>query len=421
MRRARAWLSDLPWADRVAVGLGLVLVPLFGLSGEEAPEGIEPRSFDAGAVLVLAAACLALLARRRWPGTTVLVVTGLTVTWYASGYGNGSINIPVLIAFYNLGTTGDRRRQVGVGALALAIPVFVILVLSDVPSREAFDAVGYPLAALLFGELVRSRRLLLGEYAAKAEAAQRDAEAEAERRVTGERLRIAQDVHDVLAHAISVMTVQAAAGADALDRDPAVARKALADIRTAGKGAMAELRATVAVLRSGGGPGAVATAAPAPRLDRLAELVDGARAQGLDVELTLDAGPGDGRSDGDGLDGLDGVETLVQLAAYRVVQEGLTNVIRHAGAGRAEVRLERRPSELVVTVSDDGRGAGGRAGGEPACFGLRGMRERVESLGGGLRFGPRPAVAAAVADDGDAAGWEVVATLPVGTAGWSAR
>lgn len=418
MRRARAWLSDLSLADRVAAGLGLVLVPVFVLSPDEPPEGIAARSFDAGAVLLLVAAGLALLARRRFPGTTVLVMTALACTWYTSGYANGAINIPTLIAFYNLGTTGDRRRQFGVGALALSVPVVVILAQSDVPPREALDALGYPLAALLFGELVRSRRLLLlAEYAAKAETAERDAEAEADRRVTEERLRIAQDVHDVLAHAVSVMTVQAAAGADTLDRDPEAARKALADIRAAGKGAMAELRTTVAVLR-GGGPGAAAAAAPAPRLDRLAELVDGARAQGLDVELILDL-VDDGDSDGDssGLDGLDGVESLVQLAAYRVVQESLTNVIRHAGAARAVVRLERCPSELVVTVTDDGRGPGGpepSGGGAErgrACFGLRGMRERVESLGGSLHCGRRP----------DARGWQVVATLPVGTRVRSSR
>jgi signal transduction histidine kinase len=419
MRRVRAWLNDLSFTDRVAVGLVLVLIPSFAFPEDEPAAGIDPRSFDAGAVLLLAAAFLALLARKRFPGTTVLVVITLTGTWYLSGYTNGGINIAVLIAFFHLGTTGDRRRQFGVGAVALAMPVIAIALFTDSPVRQSIDAVGYPLAALLFGEIVRSRRLLLDEYAAKARAAELGAEAEAERRVTSERLHIAQDVHDVLAHTVSVMTVQAAAGADALDRkpaDPAAARKALGDIRTAGKDAMAELRATVAVLRgsssggSGGGVGAdQPDLAPAPGLERLPELVDGARAKGLEVELTGDTGVGaDGESEG--------IESLVQLAAYRVVQESLTNVIRHAGASRASVRVEQRPTRLLVRVTDDGAAGSGAAvvapGRAPVGFGLRGMRERVESLGGSLQFGPRPA---------GEAGWEVVATLPVRTRVWTRR
>jgi hypothetical protein len=176
MRRVRAWLNDLSFTDRVAVGLVLVLIPSFAFPEDEPAAGIDPRSFDAGAVLLLAAAFLALLARKRFPGTTVLVVITLTGTWYLSGYTNGGINIAVLIAFFHLGTTGDRRRQFGVGAVALAMPVIAIALFTDSPVRQSIDAVGYPLAALLFGEIVRSRRLLLDEYAAKARAAELGAE-----------------------------------------------------------------------------------------------------------------------------------------------------------------------------------------------------------------------------------------------------
>jgi signal transduction histidine kinase len=386
--RVRTWVGRLTVADRVAVGLGLLVIPLFALSNE--PNGLADRSVDAVAILILGLAGILLLFRRRYPATVVLAATGLGCLWYLRGYTNGVINVAMLVAFYNLGTTGDRRKQIGVGVMALTVPLVSIVAFADVPVTEAVDAVGYPLAAILFGEIVRGRRLLLAEYADKAAAA----EAQTERRVAEERLRIAQDVHDVLAHAVAVMTVQAGVGADALDRDPDAVRDALATIRSAGKDAMAELRATVVGLR-GSEP---ADIAPAPQLDRLAELVDGARAQGLDVDLVAELGPA-GPS----------VEGLVQLTAYRVVQESLTNVIRHAHASQATVRLERQRSQLVVAVSDDGNRPRvplpmylPRA---PVGFGLRGMRERVESLGGALRFGPKP----------NGGGWEVVATLPVRT------
>jgi signal transduction histidine kinase len=395
MEQVRAWVSRLTVADRVAVGLGLLVLPIFALSNE--PTGRPTRHVDGLAVVLLVATTALLLLRRRFPGTITLAVTGLGSLWYIHGYTNGVINAVMLVAFYNLGTTGDRKRQIGVGVVALAIPWLNIALFTDIPLTDGIDAVGYPLAAILFGEIVRSRRLLLAEYAEKAATAEARAATEAERRVAEERLRIARDVHDVLAHAVAVMTVQAGVGADALDRDPDAVGAALATIRTAGKDAMAELRATVAVLR---GSERVGTA-PIPQLDRLPELVDGARAQGLDVDLVAEMGP----------TAQPGVEGLVQLTAYRVVQESLTNVIRHAQASQATVRLERHRAELVVAVTDDGRCP--RRPGWPVPvpvaadgFGLRGMRERVESLGGALRFGPKPG----------GGGWEVVATLPVRSA-----
>lgn len=389
--RARAWVGRLTVADRVAVGLGLLVIPIFALSNESS--GRPTRTVDGVAVAILAAATTLLLLRRRFPGTVVLLVTVLGSCWYMRGYTNSLINAPMLVAFYNLGTTGDRKRQIGIGIVALAIPQVAIAMFSDVPATEAIDAVGYPLAAILFGEIVRSRRLLLAEYADKAATAEARYADESERRVAEERLRIARDVHDVLAHAVAVMTVQAGVGTDNLDRDPDAVRDALATIRGAGKDAMAELRSTVAVLR---GSERVGTA-PVPQLDRLPELVDGARAHGLDVDLVAELGTGSSP----------GVEGLVQLTAYRVVQESLTNVIRHAHASQATVRLERQPAQLVVAVTDDGQRprlpmAVPIA---PVGFGLRGMRERVESLGGALRFGPAPG----------GRGWEVVATLPVRT------
>lgn len=232
--------------------------------------------------------------------------------------------------------------------------------------------------AVLFGDLIRSRHLLVAQYAAEAEQAQRDAE----RRIAEERLRIARDVHDLLAHTVASMTVQAGVAADALDRDQSAVRRALADIRTAGRAAMGEMRATVSLLRSGTEP--LATA-PAPRLAAIPDLVDATRTQGLDVQLILQPPT-------------EPLPELVELTAYRVVQESLTNVVRHADATGVTVSVRTDDHRLVVEVRDDGNPATDA----PPGFGLRGMAERVESLGGRLWHGA----------DGTG-GWTVRAELPV--------
>ncbi len=180
------------------------------------------------------------------------------------------------------------------------------------------------------------------------------------------------------------MTVQAGVGQDELARGSGGAAAALGAIREAGREAMEEIQALVAVLRDGTDP---ASTAPAPRLDRLAELVATTRAAGVDVDLTVDVPPGV-------------VSDVVALTAYRVVQESLTNVARHAGARHATVAVGVEGGTLVVDVHDDGQAAPAAAAN--TGFGLRGMRERVESVGGRLDAGPDPS-----------RGWRVRARIPV--------
>jgi signal transduction histidine kinase len=200
--------------------------------------------------------------------------------------------------------------------------------------------------------------------------------------VVEERLRIARDLHDVLAHTVSVMTVQAGVAAEAVDRDPDAAHRSLTAIRRAGRAAMQEVRATVAVLRTGAGPDGTA---PAPGIEDLAELAAAVRDQGLDVRIEVPLED-------------EAVPEVLGLTVYRVVQEGLTNVVRHAGASSVLVRVVQAGSTLDVEVRDDGSGGDGT----PPGLGLRGMAERVEALGGSLHHGR----------DG-AAGWVVRASLPV--------
>lgn len=328
-----------------------------------------------GAASVLAALAL------RFPATGALGNLVLTLVWYSVGYTSAAIHVPYLVAFYLLGTTGDRRRQFGVGGVAVVGASVAMLVGSDESAVSAASAVGWTLVALVFGELGHSRRALMAEYQARAIHAEAERDREADRRVAETRLEIARDLHDVLAHTVSVMTVQAGVGQDALRRGGDGAEAALRTIRSAGKEAMSEIRALVAVLRSGSDP----LTAPAPRLEHVRDLVDVATAAGLEVDAEID---------------LEGVELsdVVELTAYRIIQEGLTNVVRHASASRVVVRVCVAGPFLRVRVHDDGSLIESRPG---VGFGITGMRERVEALAGTLRAGADPA-----------GGWLVEARLP---------
>jgi signal transduction histidine kinase len=366
-------------ADRVALGLAAVVVVLAAASTDDPEAGATERSLDGWAALLLVTACLILLGSRRFPSTAALAVLGVSFLWYGVGYTSGLINVATLVAFYCLGATDGERRTFAVAGVAVAALLVGMVVFRDESVWSGLTAAGYVVMAVLFGEFVRTRQLLVDHLAERAA----QAEADAERWVVEERLRIARDVHDMLAHTVSAMTVQAEVAADALDRDSDAVRAAVQAIRQAGAEALGDVRATVAVLRSGVDP---MGAAPAPRISDIEGLVDTAREQGLDVELdiALPRRP---------------LPEMMELTAFRVVQEGITNVVRHAGARSAWVTVREAGSALVVEVRDDGRA---RPGAVTAGYGLRGMAERVESIGGELWHG-RPA-------DG---GWVVRASLPL--------
>jgi signal transduction histidine kinase len=159
------------------------------------------------------------------------------VVWYATGYTSGLINAPHLMAFFSLGATGDRRRELGVGTAAVMV-LFATAVATDQPWASIIDPVGWTIVAILVGEVVHARRQAMEGFAERAERAEAERDARllwAERRVAQERLGIARDLHDVLAHTLSAMTVQAGLAADALDRGPSTARAAVSSIRSAGR------------------------------------------------------------------------------------------------------------------------------------------------------------------------------------------
>jgi signal transduction histidine kinase len=290
-----------------------------------------------------------------------------------------------LIGTYTVGAYGNgRERLVGLGALALA---FLLLGVFGAPD---LDATGYVAnvaifaAAYFFGSTIRNRRLYMDELEARAAALERERDEEAKRAVADERLRIAQELHDVVAHSMGVIAVQAGVGAHVIDTDPVEAKKSLEAISETSRATLTEIRRMLGVLREDTG----AEYAPAPDLAELPRLVDSVRAAGLDVEMTV-AGSGAGVPPG------------VSFTGYRIVQEALTNVLKHAGPARADVTVDYEPGLVRLEVTDDGRGANGRV--THGGHGLVGMRERVAVYGGTLTAAPRAG-----------GGFRVAATLPYG-------
>jgi signal transduction histidine kinase len=244
-------------------------------------------------------------------------------------------------------------------------------------------------AAMWWGEAVRARRAYVAELRDRAERAERTREEEARRRVDEERLRIARELHDVVSHTIGVISVQAGVAAHLLERRPDKAAESLAAIRQASDEALGELHAMLGVLRERDGDGGTPLA-PAPGLDELDALVAQAAGAGVEVQVSLEGAPRP-------------LPAAVDLACYRVVQESLTNVVRHAGASRAEITVRHDDGRVVVEVTDDGHGPNGSGNGKSGGQGIVGMRERARALGGTLEAGPRPG-----------GGFRVQAVLPVG-------
>ncbi|QIB48076.1 sensor histidine kinase [Streptomyces aureoverticillatus] len=321
--------------------------------------------------LLLVVSLAALAWRRRWPVPVAAVTGAACAGWALYGHIGELLNLPFIVALYTVAALGDRRRTLWTGlVVALASGVVALIVGRDVVNPQGLPLLEmlWPLVPLLLGEVVRTRRELLDAYAARAARAEADREREAERRVHEERVRIARELHDIVAHTVAAMTVQAGVALDAFDARPEMARGAMRQVRESGKQAVRELRATVTVLREPDGE----SAAPAPGLDRLPELVGRFEGSGVRVALRQQ----------EGVAGQ--LAPMAELAAYRIVQEALTNVVKHSGARHAAVSVEVRDGRLVVEVVDDGAPSVVAPGG----FGLIGMRERATAVGGTVKCGP---------------------------------
>jgi signal transduction histidine kinase len=353
---------------------------------------------DLGALgyALLVVSGLALVVRRRYPTAVFAVAALASLTYYTLDFPDGPGWLGLFVALYTLTAQGDGRRSVVVAGLGITVlAVCWLVAASDVEPREAigwvFFRIGASVMSAALGESVRSRRVITAEALERAELAERTREEEARARVAQERLRIAREVHDTVAHAIAVINVQAGVTAHVLDKRPERARETLLAIEHTSSRALHEMRAILGVLRGDDG-----VRLPDPGLDRVTELVERAREAGLDVKLEETSRPA-------------ALPSAVDAAAYRILQESLTNVIRHVGPTRVTIGVEHRADALEITVTDQGRP---EAAADPshstAGSGIRGMRERCELLGGRLEAGPLPG-----------AGFEVRARLPLAATGSS--
>ena len=383
------------WARRLldpgfAVLLVIVMCIEWSLSTKTALVGEVP------ALLLIVASTLPVFVRHRWPlAATLAAMVGLSlVVTLVCIY--QTVPATAMFCGYTFATYYDRRRTVLLG-LALGAWVLTLLLALGVP-LFAFDAprnLAFVALPLFAGAAVRERRCFVDSLRERAEIAEHTREEEALRRVAAERLRIARDVHDVVAHALTAINVQAGVGARLADRDPAQAQQTLGSIRSVSGDALAELRATLGVLRDERDAGTDAPTQPAAGLRDLGELV--ARMQGAGLSVTFDD-----RTAGAG------VPAPIDTTAYRIVQEALTNALRHAPDQRVVVRVAYTDADLAISV-ESGRVPQPRtvvrtpARGLGSGNGVRGMQERAHALGGSVHAGPRA--------DG---GWSVQARLPVG-------
>lgn len=314
-------------------------------------------------LMLTAAGPLALLAARRYPGPTVAAVTALALADLLLTPDLGPPYIALAFAIV-LGVARGALVWTGVALGAGWVAGIVLGTLAGLdwhPFRIALTTAALAICVSI-GWFVRVRRARIA--ASRVEALQRRQRAEQQ-----ERVRIARELHDVIGHALSQIHVQASVGLHLMDRDPEQARSALSVIKGSSKDALEEVRSVLGVIRDGEAP-----LAPQAELAQLPRLVQGARTPGLDLELDDRLTERPARA--------------VQFAAYRIAQEALTNIVRHARARHGVVRVERDGDALVLTVDDDGRGTGAER--EEAGTGVLGMRERAALLGGSVEVGERP-------------------------------
>jgi signal transduction histidine kinase len=371
--------------DLAVAGLvGVVQLALTTLAAHRQP---ERQSLDLAAYLLLAAGPVALFWRWRSPTLVLAVVMATSVLYFALAYPYGPAWLALIVAFWTA-VTGGARRAAWVTAFVGLAAYFALAAVFDrgapVASLPAVVAhLGWLLVVLAAAEIAlaaRQRRL----------AAERSRAEEDRRRAGEERMRIARELHDVLAHNISLINVQAGVALHLMDEQPGQSRSALVAIKQASNDALGELRSVLDVLRQGD---EAPPRAPASGLAHLDRLVAGAEATGLEVRTRVEGTPRP-------------LPAGTDLAAYRIIQESLTNVTRHAGPATATVLVRYGPADLTVQVDDDGRGPAAADNGAARGNGIRGMRERVAALGGELATGPRP--------DG---GFRVQARLPLDTEG----
>src|SRR5438105_8112251 len=364
-----------PW---VRIGAHVAVLEIVVLVGTSFAARFHPTSppLDAIALGLLLVARGTIGISRRWPVAAVGLALAAALVYHWRGYAPAAIDLALMVALYQAATPQRLWRSIGLGGIAV-LGYAVVGLLS---------ASGLSLEALWLGTLAVLASVGLGLAVSGQRAYNRaKREEETQRRVTEERLRIARELHDVVSHSISTINVQAGVAAHVMGERPEQAREALLAIKDTSKDTLRELRGILQVLRQ---VDDVEPRAPAPGLAQLDILVDTTSRAGVPTRASI---VGSARP----------VPRAVDLAAYRIIQESLTNVIRHAGRASAEVTVAYEPAIVVVEVTDDGRGPAAGSQGDANGHGIAGMRERVNAVGGELEVGAR-----------NGRGFRVRATMP---------
>ncbi|MFT5202284.1 MAG: signal transduction histidine kinase [Candidatus Aldehydirespiratoraceae bacterium] len=391
IRQPMQWVQDHPRAaDWLLAALALAIALPLAANSEIVG---NQRAIGGLGWTLLVAMNLPLAWRRTAPIAAVWATVLLTAPYWVIDFPDDAAGPNLLILVYSLAAHGARPRAIrhfllAVGLLTSVLAAGVISTEDDLPWVAVPANLVIFGTAWILGDNLRTRRQYLAELEEKASRTEEQQIAESRRAVAEERTRIARELHDVVAHSMSVMVVQAGAARSVLARNPQQATSALEAIETTGRESLDEMRRVLGVLR---GDDESAALAPAPGLGDFSRLLQSCEDAGLPVELEVE---GDARRLAPGL----------EMNAYRIVQESLTNSLKHAGPAAATVRLRYLDAALEVSVTDDGRGAAADAYLAGSGQGIIGMRERVEVYGGSLTVGPRPG-----------GGYSVVARFPLGT------
>jgi len=378
IRSRRAWLGAHPLVADALTSAFLTVGCLIETAFQDSYGGLPGKRPDLLCGVLVSVVVMSLTLRRRMPVQVMAFTLAGEATLTALGYvPTLGAAVAYLVAVYSVASHRGLATSLPMGVLAL-VGCTVLMAVQGHTFWQWVSNVALFTGVWWIGRSLRLRRAYLDELEARARRLERAREADSRAARAEERSRIARELHDVVAHHVSVMTVQAGAARRILHRDPESVQDALSTIEQMGRTALGEMRRLVGVLRTEAEP-ARSELSPQPGVNDVSGLVEQLRETGLQVQLWIE---GESRSLSPGVD----------LAAFRLVQEALTNTLKHAGPqARAWVRIQYADRQLEIEVEDDGRGlvAGlGRPGGGNG-HGLMGMRERVALYGGDLRIGPR--------------------------------
>ena len=375
VQKFRDILADRPRLGDAAVAITFTVVMLVGL---QIPAGTNDRSVDVLAVALVVIPGILTAFRRTHPVASLAVATVLSMTYWVLDYSGAGAGLAVVVLLYSTAVYSVERRRSSQVLMVFTITLFAVLVAGYLSPDEEEVTIGVIVMNLvlfqfawLAGDAVRNRRAQIVRLEGQIELAEKERQETLDRAVDAERNRIARELHDVVAHAMSVIVVQAEGASRLVGKDEESVKTALAAIEQTGRANLNDIRGIVGLLRSDGNK-----YAPSPELSMVEQLVDQCSEAGLSVSLDVQGTP---RS----------LPPMIELSGYRIVQESLTNAIKHAGpTANAKVIIEYHDDSLDIAVVDDGRGAAAEAQPTPG-HGLLGIRERVEAFGGQIQTGPR--------------------------------